>query len=132
MADEDLIVPSPTIFPFSEAQETHHAFWYHSFEFVSVDSYLKEGYLSAEIVKRRAYGRPVFQGRQYEPETGMRKHGDGIVAPIEVKSQNIPFGLGFQPTPHNIKEMIAKKKRKKICERKQPDFLHALTVPTYL
>lgn len=36
-----------------------------------------------------------LKDRQYEPVTDLGKHGDEIVALIEVKSQDTKFGLVF-------------------------------------
>lgn len=36
--------------------------------------------------------------RQYKPGTSLGKHGDRILKPVEIKSQDTTFGLGFKPT----------------------------------
>lgn len=83
---------------------------YHSFEFVSVN-YILEGKIISKpkLSKAELMIDRYLMKRQYERRTSLRKFGDGILAPVGIKSQDTTFCLGFRPTCRNIKAVIAQK-----------------------
>lgn len=99
MAKEDLTVPFSIPVPFIEAQQVDHASRYHSFEFVSVN-YTPERMviLEPKLSNTQLIASRYLMDRQYEPSTVPGNHGDWIVVPIEVKSQDTTFGLVFLTT----------------------------------
>lgn len=94
MAEQDLVVLPSILVPLIEAQQTDHAFRDHLFEFVAVNYNSNVKVVSKPKLSKLSLRSWYCQGQ----------HGDGTVTPIEVKSQDTTFGLGFQPTQGDIKE----------------------------
>lgn len=80
--------------------------------------------------------------RQYEPGTGLGKHGNGILEPVEIRGQDTTFGLGFKPTRKDYQAMITQRKERRRAravgqiletKRKIPPlsetFLHSICQP---
>lgn len=54
---------------------------------------------------------PYLMDCQYEPESGLGKFGDWILAPVEVKSQDTTFSLDFKPNQKDVKAIMPRKER---------------------
>lgn len=72
-----------------------------------------------------------LKDRQHEVDIGLGWQGRGIVMPIEVKSQDTTFGLGFYQARWDIREMIAKKRDKRRVKRNSQTFEHPWIFSTY-
>lgn len=94
MAVENLTMPSSTLVPFIEAQQVDHTSRYHLFEFVSIN-YIPKGRLSLTQNCQPSLWSVDTSKTANTNLLQVYENTDWILVPIEVKSQETLFGLGF-------------------------------------
>lgn len=104
MAEDDFTVPASTMVPLINAQQIDHASKYHTFKYLSVNYVLYGKVMPKPKLSRTELmvGHSLIDW-QHEMWTGLGKFKDEILAPIEVKLQD-------------IKAMMAKKREKQYVE----------------